>query len=473
MVKKTMLLSLLALSAMGMQAENGDVRTDSIVHKVSEEADLNLLMPLQPTYLRNAVTGLGWDSNWFVEVKGGGTAFIGTPLGCGDLSDRITPLLQVGVGKWFTPSIGGRIEFQGLNFKNAELQSMKYQFVHADFMYNITGTFAQNDQGVARWDVIPFVGIGMIHNSDWKPCCKCVSSMGSNHPFAFSYGLQVGYRLTNHLHLIAEISGMTTARNFDGIGNNARFGDSMLKLSAGFSVTLGKAGWKRVIDAKPYIAQNEWLMDYAQVMKLKERSAEEELMKNERLLAEYRKILEIEGLLDLYKTELSRNPYSSEENLKNNYWGLQSLMARLNAGKDSLMQRVSRRQLDNQVPDYTDNDYVSAMVNEGMVIGSPVYFFFRKGKVKFTESSQILNVDEIAKVANKYNLKVKVIGAADSATGTDTRNKDLSEKRAKYIKKLLTDRSVDTDRITTVFEGGIDDYSPVQANRNTQIILTF
>ena len=39
--------------------------------------------------------------------------------------------------------------------------------------------------------------------------------------------------------------------------------------------------------------------------------------------------------------------------------------------------------------------------------------------------------------------------------------------------RLMRDRGVASENIKTSHEGGIDDYSPVQANRNTCVILTF
>ena len=115
-------------------------------------------MPVNPTYLKHVSEAANWGRNWFIEAKGGASAFLGTPIGCGDVFDRVTPVLQIGVGKWFTPAIGGRIGFQGLSFKNAEFQTMKYQFVHADFLYNVTSGIRQNESGIPLWDVIPFVG---------------------------------------------------------------------------------------------------------------------------------------------------------------------------------------------------------------------------------------------------------------------------------------------------------------------------
>lgn len=55
-----------------------------------------LLIPLTPSYLDGITSTTGWDNNWFIETKGGASAFIGTPIGCGDLFDRVMPVLQIG-----------------------------------------------------------------------------------------------------------------------------------------------------------------------------------------------------------------------------------------------------------------------------------------------------------------------------------------------------------------------------------------
>ena len=60
----------------------------------------------------NVSEAANWGINWFIEVKGGASAFLGSPIGCRDVFDRVKPALQVGLGKWFTPAIGGRIGFQ-------------------------------------------------------------------------------------------------------------------------------------------------------------------------------------------------------------------------------------------------------------------------------------------------------------------------------------------------------------------------
>ena len=486
MKKKIVIMSMLCL-ALTAPASGQSNEVDSSYMEPVVTSDV-MLQSLQPTYLRNVSEGSGWDRNWFLEVKGGTSAFLGSPVGCGDLFDRLTPALQVGVGKWFTPAVGGRIEFQGCQFKNAEFATMKYQFIHADFMYNLTAFISQNELGLSRWDVIPFLGIGMVHNSDWSSGNKS----GTNHPFAFAYGLEARYRITNRLHLLAELSGMTTMKNFDAIGSSSRFGDNMLTLSAGLSVTIGKVGHKRIIDAKPYMSQNEWLLDYANGLSSRNRYLTKRVHEDELCMAEYRKILEIEGLLDLYKDRLTDKGHTKIKSLypKNDYSGLNSLRARLaNRGWDGNPNTMPRAmQKRNGMEDtediysldslfnnsgVTDNAYLSAMLNGQEYIGAPIYFFFHLGTDVLTEKNQVMNLDEIARVANKHGLQVKVIGAADSATGTESINDNLSRQRAEYIRRLLLDRGVDDSRVYTIYAGGIDKYSPAEANRNTCVVLSF
>ena len=369
---------------------------------------------------------------------------------------------------------------------------MNYHFIHADFLYNLTSGINCNDLGLSRWDIIPYLGVGMIYNPDWYSACMCPGHASGSHPFAFSYGLECRYRLTNRMHVVAEISGMTTAKNFDGLGASSTFGDNMLTLSAGLSFTLGKVGYKRIIDANPYMAQNEWLLAYAD--RLAERNSRLNKLhrEDERIKAEYRKILEIEGLLDLYKDRIGDKSEEKERSLypRNDYSGLNSLRARLNNkgwdGNPETMPKAMKKRIGGVADDNSESngmdtllddshldDYLSAMMNGADYIGAPIYFFFRLGTDELTEVSQLLNIDEIARVAKNHHLKVHISGAADSATGNESINNNLSRKRADYIKALMVQRGIDELSITTAYEGGINEFSPVQANRQTCVTLSF
>ena len=119
-----------------------------------------------------------WTDNWFVSASAGANAFIGKPLGCDDLFGRIQPTFTVALGKWFTPSVGARLAYNGLAFKDCNRQTQDYQHLHADFLWNVLGS-RYNRHDFVRWSVVPYVGVGLLHNRT-----------NSSKPFAISYGVQ-------------------------------------------------------------------------------------------------------------------------------------------------------------------------------------------------------------------------------------------------------------------------------------------
>ena len=439
---------MMCLAAMTASAQTARQSSDSLYIQKSYSQE-QMLMPVNPTYLKHVSEAANWGRNWFIEAKGGASAFLGTPIGCGDVFDRVTPLLQIGVGKWFTPAIGGRIGFQGLSFKNAEFHTMKYQFVHADFLYNITSGIRQNESGIPLWDVIPFVGVGMIHNSDWINNCTCQGGSSGSHPFAFTYGVEARYRISDRVHLVGEVSGMLTARNFDGIGTSTKFGDNMISVSAGLSFTIGKTGWKRVVDATPYIEQNLALQDYIAYMRDRNAHLEKRLAGN-----------------DDGKTIYPKNSYS----------GLNSLRARLNMSDSSNLQDSNMDSEDWKADGNGKNEGLADEVDHTNQIriglGTPVYFFFQINSDKLVDDSQMVNLDEIARIAKDENLKVSISGAADSATGTQSGNQELGQRRANYITKSLMERGIKDFQIQIKNYGGIDKYEANEANRFTIVVLS-
>lgn len=73
-------------------------------------------------------------------------------------------------------------------------------------------------------------------------------------------------------------------------------------------------------------------------------------------------------------------------------------------------------------------------------IGVPIFFFFEFGTSRLTDAFRLVNLDELARVAKKYSLHMKITGAADSATRTTDINNALSVSRADYIAAELNKR---------------------------------
>lgn len=438
------------------------------VRYTSFHADTELLQPMQPVYLDGVVLPMSRSGNWFVSIAGGATAFLGSPLGCEDLFGRLKPSYSLAVGKWFTPSVGARINYSGLQFKDARLSTQDYHHIHADLLWNVLGRrYARQEQ--ARWGLAPFAGVGLLHNV----------TNGCN-PFAISYGVQGQYRISKRVSAVLELSGTTTFQDFDGYGRTNRLADNLLSLTAGFTFHIGKVGWKRAIDATPYIRRNEWLVDYANSLSEENRRYVARYDQDRRTLAELKKILEIEGLLDAYGHLLEENNHGRTGYPVNNYSGLNSLRARLRNrhwnGKSPLDTTAvqsgdENRAFERQNAHVTDS--TTFIYAGGECIVAPVYFFFNLNTARLTDTSQTLNLDELARVANKYGLSVRVTGAADSSTGTSGINDSLSISRAAFIAAELEQRGIPTGRIAQVSRGGIADHHPVEANRHTKVELFF
>ena len=94
------------------------------------------------------------------------------------------------------------------------------------------------------------------------------------------------------------------------------------------------------------------------------------------------------------------------------------------------------------LPASTLADYAVRMQSGRECIGAPIFFFFELGTSHLTAPSQLVNLDELARVAKKYGLSVSVIGAADSMTGTVSVNNALSVSRAGFIAVELIKRGV-------------------------------
>lgn len=495
MRKKIIFVLAAAAMCRSLQA-NADVQPvpQDSVHCESHTDKELMFQPINPTYHKGVLVTSPWNGNWFVSLQGGAGAFIGKPIGCADLFDRAQPALSASIGKWFTPRIGTRISYNGWRFKDCNLASNDFHHFHADLMYNVLGgQYAKKEN--PRWGIVSYLGLGLMYNPQ-----------NGQKSFAVSYGVQGQYRICKRLTALLDIGNVSTFQGFDGYGNANRFGDNMFSVSAGLFFTIGRVGWKRAVDATPYIRQNEWLVEYASELTGINRRYAGQHDRDVRMLNELKKILEIEGLLEKYGRLFDNRKNLSGVYPKNNYSGLNSLRARLRnrhwdgksplandslancsgaaepgasdnansedaqSGKSANVSASTDTNADS-VSGYSHSDYL-ALINSGNgCIGSPVYFFFEVGTAKLTDKSQLVNLDELARVAKKYGLSVTVVGAADAATGTAVINDALSISRADYIATELVKRGLAVEHITKVGKGGISDYNPTEANRHTKVQL--
>ncbi len=218
------------------------------------------------------ITNSFWD-NWFFSLGGGASVLMGDGDHAGSFGKRISPTLNVAVGKWFTPGVGLRLQYSGLQAKgftdqkDADYvrgnqfkggyykQRFDYMNLHGDVLFNLNALFGgYNRQRV--YEVIPFVGAGFIHNYT-KPRREAL---------ALNVGVLNRFRLSDALDINVEFSALGTEDKFDGEIGGSRSFDSMLNLTAGITYRFPSRGFRRPVPQLISQAELALLQDNLAVM---------------------------------------------------------------------------------------------------------------------------------------------------------------------------------------------------------------
>ena len=159
-------------------------------------------------YLTNGL----WD-NWFVNVGGGVNC-------CYDNKDwGIGGALNVNAGKWFTPSIGARIGYNGITGLDG-----KFGYGHIDALWNISNAIGGYKE-TRFWDFVPYLHAGLLYD---RPVVDCDWAAGA--------GLLNLIRLTDRLDLTLDVRGNLYERY-------GRAG--CVSVAVGLAVNLGKTNFVR------------------------------------------------------------------------------------------------------------------------------------------------------------------------------------------------------------------------------------
>lgn len=251
-MKKYLLTAVAAMAAIGVSAQD--------VAEATTE-----------TYMET-VTAIAPDarSNWFISLGAGPQIFFGDHDKQAKFGDRISPALDFSVGKWFSPSIGVRLMYSGLNAKGATqtwndpnggvyntgkevpgkythdygyLSKSKFNFLtlHADVMFDLTniigGYNASRVYGIA-----PYIGVGWGHVSSSPKQNSVVGNVGVYNMFHVCPALDVNL----------DIRASVTDDEFDGEHGRRNF-DGLLSVTAGITYRFAPRGWKsRVMKVVEY-----------------------------------------------------------------------------------------------------------------------------------------------------------------------------------------------------------------------------
>ena len=383
-----MLLALAGLSSAAMAQQKTEVVEYEIIQ-------------VQDKY--QVITNPFW-SNWFFSIGGGAEATFGDNDSAGSFGKRISPTLNISVGKWFTPGLGLRLQYSGLQargftydkgadyVKGAELkdgyykQRFDYMNLHGDVMFNLNALFGGYNQHRV-YEIIPYVGAGFTHNYS-KPHREALS---------VNAGIINKFRISNAVDINLELNAMAAEDKFDGeVGGDHGY-DGVLSATVGLTYRFPARGFRRPMPQ--LISQIELA---AMQDKLAMMGAQNAELKNALVQAENQPVAE-----------------------------------------------VTETQVIVPDPDI-----------------APRTVFFQIGSAELSPR-EIMNLSYLAEQMKQFpNATYTVNGYADSATGTPAFNKELSLKRAQAVKNaLVKNYGIAADRLNVEAGGGVDKFGQPILNR--------
>ena len=273
-MKKIALLTVFAAGALSLSAQNSTVEEKVEYSKDKYKVETNRF----------------W-SNWFISAGAGVNFGFTDHDKQADFGDRISPALDISVGKWFTPGIGLRVSYSGLNMKGAsnvtqdgpshttgkpmpmgkgsgyDMQYQKFSFynLHGDVLFNLSNLLCgYNEKRI--WNCSPYVGIGWGRVWD-SPQFKGVTA---------NLGVLNTFRLNEWLDLNVDLRGFMTGEGFDGAWGDEEH-DGVLSATVGLTYKFKRRGWDR--------SKTVYRYDYGDLEsmrnKLNEMNAENERLKKE------------------------------------------------------------------------------------------------------------------------------------------------------------------------------------------------
>jgi outer membrane protein OmpA-like peptidoglycan-associated protein len=145
--------------------------------------------------------------------------------------------------------------------------------------------------------------------------------------------------------------------------------------------------------------------------------------------------------------------------------------AEVAALNDALMQEQNtNRNLRNQLAQKPREVIKEKMVSADCAF-VPQSIFFNLNSAKIASHKDMVNLKAVAETAKADNVKLRIVGYADKATGNAQYNQKLSLHRAQTIADELIKLGVNKSNITVEGQGGVDTLNPSTYNRRVIIQL--
>lgn len=329
-----------------------------------------------------------FGDNWFISVGGGINSYWNDGMKVDDM--KIAPSVDANFGKWFTPAVGMRVGYQGINFQEKP-DKYGYMYFHGDFLWNISDAIGGYKE-TRFWDLVPYMHAGYFRSYGLD------EKNFHDNELAAGAGLLHNLRLSNRLDLVIDMRATI-------VNGRVSASDGLSVLP---SVTMGLAvdlGWPNFVRTSTVLAEFEAAA--AENMAVLETAAVALEMANVALeeqnaeLAAANKKLKKENATLKSKTAFNAESFFQEMGPATVYF---------NIGQTVLCEKELQHM-----------DYIAANI--------------------------------LSKVDQQTKIHITLTGSADGTTGTMKRNQYLSKARGEYVFKLLTEKyGISPDRLVVESE---------------------
>ncbi|MGM9741908.1 MAG: OmpA family protein [Candidatus Cryptobacteroides sp.] len=182
--------------------------------------------------------------NWFVGAGAGINSWWGSGA-----KGKVGVAVDVNAGKWFTPTLGARIGWRGVNDKVSardgfviDGESFNLTNVHADLLWNVSNSFGGYKE-TRTWNVILYPTFSYLHSSE-----------GGRNEFGAGAGLINYFRLSNRVGLSLDLSALATKTSFvPALPTPKNYVSILPTATFGVVVNLGKTNFKRHSSVVPAV----------------------------------------------------------------------------------------------------------------------------------------------------------------------------------------------------------------------------
>ena len=241
MIKKTFVAAICLAAA--STAFSQEAVTDDVVVEETIEYSTD----------KHKVETNGFWSNWFVSAGAGVQMYFGDHDNNLKFGKRLSPSLDIAVGKWFSPEIGVRLMYNGLSAKgatrwgvahstgdlvegwNSGLYKSKFNYFNfqIDAMFNFTNIICGYKED-RLYNCSPYVGVGVMKVTD-DPKEAAISG---------HFGIMNSFRISSAIDINLDLRGTLTSDELDG-EPGGRWGEGLFAATVGITYKINSRGWNR------------------------------------------------------------------------------------------------------------------------------------------------------------------------------------------------------------------------------------